>query len=86
MLIGTTIALPAETQTDPHTLAKRGPTDTYGDWTGSTSQYPDGSGTYVTSGDVFHYHGSNPQKCWTDLVSDSARAQLHFHRRVRVPC
>ena len=43
------------------------PTSTYGDYTGCTSQYDDGSGTYVRSDDVYYYDGGD--KCWTDLVS-----------------
>lgn len=41
------------------------PTGTFGDHTGSWSSFTDGSGTYVTSKDVYRY--SSGDKCWTDL-------------------
>lgn len=51
-------------------LERRGNTDTYGDYTGETSQYADGGGKYIKSGDVTNYRdGTQPQKCWTDVVS-----------------
>lgn len=45
-------------------------TNTYGDFTGCTSQYSDGSGTYVRTDDVHRY--SSGTKCWTDLVRPSS--------------
>lgn len=48
-------------------LSRRGADfSTYGDWTGSTSSYPDGSGQYVRSDDDHHY--ASRVHCWTDLV------------------
>ena len=37
-----------------------------GDYTGNTSSYPDGSGTYVESMDEWNYRSG--VKCWTDIV------------------
>ena len=48
-------------------LFKRaGTTAQLGDYTGSTSSYPDGSGTYVDSKDQGTY--ASGVKCWTDIV------------------
>lgn len=67
---------PTEAKIEFAQLERRGNTDKYGDYTGSTSKYGDGEGTYITSGDVAHYGGDNPQKCWTDVfyVSQSYEA------------
>ena len=48
-------------------LFKRaGTTAELGDYTGDTSSYPDGSGTYVDSKDQGTY--ASGVKCWTDIV------------------
>ncbi|MDI1488745.1 MAG: hypothetical protein OHK93_008021 [Ramalina farinacea] len=53
---------------DPALLFKRDDaTSDLGDFTGQTSSYQDGSGTYMESKDV-HYYASGV-KCWTDIVS-----------------
>ena len=67
---------PGETS-DPHELLRRaGTTSYFGDYTGSTSSYPDGSGTYIRSEDVGTY--ASGIKCWTDLVSSKRYAYLCF--------
>ena len=49
-------------------LFKRaGTTAELGDYTGDTSSYADGSGTYVDSKDQGTY--ASGVKCWTDIVS-----------------
>lgn len=70
----TPIVLPGTTDQDHSPLAvKRNPSsikkrDTYGEYTGQWSSYPDGSGTYVRTDDV-HKYGflGTGDKCWTDL-------------------
>ena len=64
LTISPILALPAESGR----LGKRSSTDTYGYFTGQTSSYPNGSGTYVTSGDQYTYRPSGDY-CWTDVVS-----------------
>lgn len=68
------LAYPVSTYPDPskaselNELTRRGGTTSYfGDYTGSTSSYPDGSGSYSMSEDVGTH--SSGIKCWTDLVS-----------------
>jgi len=63
------IVLPGTTDQGQTTSArsapveKRGATDKFGDYSGSTSQYPDGSGTYLRTDDEHRYGGGD--KCWT---------------------
>lgn len=47
-------------------LKRAGTTAQLGDYTGSTSSYPDGSGTYVDTEDEGTY--ASGVKCWTDIV------------------
>ena len=49
-----------------HLFKRDGTTAQSGDYTGSTSSYPDGSGTYVDSKDQGTY--ASGVKCWTDIV------------------
>ena len=61
----------------PNELSRRsGTTSFFGDYTGSTSQYPDGSGVYQDSRDVGTYISG--VKCWTDLVSAARQFSLSF--------
>lgn len=58
----------SEGSSESSLLFKRaGTTSQLGDFTGSTSSYPDGSGTYVDSEDQGTY--ASGVKCWTDVVS-----------------
>ncbi|KAF6222549.1 hypothetical protein HO173_013358 [Letharia columbiana] len=66
----------AEGSSDSNLLFKRaGTTAQLGDYTGSTSSYPDGSGTYVDSKDQGTY--ASGVKCWTDIfyVTNEYQAQ-----------
>ncbi|KAL1594382.1 hypothetical protein SLS60_010142 [Paraconiothyrium brasiliense] len=69
------------------TIKKRGPTDTYGDYTGQWSSYPDGSGSYVRTDDVHKYGGPSGDKCWTDLwyVSSSYK-ETDWKREGSIDC
>ena len=64
----TALAYPSsEGSSDSNLLFKRaGTTAELGDYTGSTSSYPDDSGTYVDSKDQGTY--ASGVKCWTDIV------------------
>lgn len=66
------------TQAYPSTT-KRGATDTYGDYTGSTSSHADGSGTYIRSDDVHRY--ASGDKCWTDLFYTSRSTKTTAYKR-----
>lgn len=52
------------------------PTKTYGDYSGCSSSFSDGQGTWVRSDDVFHYGVINADKCWTDLVNPTSPRPL----------
>ncbi len=67
-LVSIALAYPSSEGTSAaDTLFKRaGTTAQLGDYTGSTSSYPDGSGTYVDSKDQGTY--ASGVKCWTDIV------------------
>lgn len=62
------LAYPAyDARSESDLLFKRaGTTAQLGDYTGSTSSYADGSGTYVDSKDQGTY--ASGVKCWTDIV------------------
>ncbi|KAI4116149.1 MAG: hypothetical protein LQ345_003378 [Seirophora villosa] len=66
--------------------ARAGTTKIYGDYTGSTSSYADGSGTYVRSDDVGTY--ASGVKCWTDLfyVSSSYEAKAWVKDDESIDC
>ena len=62
----------SEARSQSDLLFKRaGTTAQLGDFTGDTSSYPDGSGTYVTSKDQGTY--ASGVKCWTDIVRSNLR-------------
>ncbi|KAJ4372537.1 hypothetical protein N0V86_007897, partial [Didymella sp. IMI 355093] len=67
------------------TLTIRGATDTYGDFTGSTSSHADGSGTYVRSDDEYRY--ASGDKCWTDLFYvSSSTGSTDWKRQGEIQC
>lgn len=67
------------------TLTTRGATDTYGDFTGSTSTHADGSGTYVRSDDTHTY--ASGDKCWTDLYYvSSSNSNTEWTRQGEIQC
>ena len=69
---------PSAGSSEPEMFFKRaGTTAQLGDYTGSTSSYPDGSGTYVDSKDQGTY--ASGVKCWTDIVR--ARPTSSFQRK-----
>jgi hypothetical protein len=74
------------TTTDGVNVEKRGATDEFGDYNGSKSQYPDGSGTYLRSGDVHRY--ASGDKCWTDMwyVTSSFVENTDWVRKGSVDC
>ncbi|KAF8244536.1 hypothetical protein K440DRAFT_663447 [Wilcoxina mikolae CBS 423.85] len=48
--------------------ARAAPFFDFGDWTGTLSSYTDGEGSYVRSGDDYHYgFAGTGVHCWTDL-------------------
>ncbi|KAI5799910.1 hypothetical protein EDC01DRAFT_648120 [Geopyxis carbonaria] len=59
------LALASLSLAAPSSMVKRGDFDKYGDYTGSTSSYADGQGTYVRSDDDHRY--ASGVHCWTDL-------------------
>ena len=69
LLTPITLAHPSlERRLETERLFKRaGTTAQLGDYTGDTSSYPDGSGTYVDSKDQGTYISG--VKCWTEIVS-----------------
>jgi hypothetical protein len=84
------IVLPGKTDQDApppqrRDLIVRGATDTYGDYTGSNSSYPDGSGTYLRSDDTHTY--ASGDKCWTDFfhISQSYK-DTDWKRKATVDC
>lgn len=84
-IVPLTLAYPSsEGSSDSNLLFKRaGTTAQLGDYTGDTSSYPDGSGTYVDSKDQGTY--ASGVKCWTDIVSLlSARRRLEGSQRIAI--
>lgn len=64
-IVPTISATPVETDLQKRGRGKGGSFPDYGDWTGDTSRWTDGYGTYVDSKDIYHY--ASGVKCWTDL-------------------
>lgn len=58
------------------------PTKTYGDYSGCSSSFSDGQGTWVRSDDVFHYGVINADKCWTDLVNPTSPRPLLEKKKI----
>ncbi|KAI4188748.1 MAG: hypothetical protein L6R41_001938 [Letrouitia leprolyta] len=81
LLISSALASPAK-----RLDARAGTTSTYGDYTGSTSSYADGSGTYVRTDDVGTY--ASGVKCWTDLfyVSSTYQAKAWVKNDDSIDC